>query len=314
MRRFLCKCLLLTLIVSGVLVAAGQAYKQTTTYRNLEITEETEKYQHLPETLQFAVFGTSHGRDAFPFCLEEDGAFNFSMSSQTPAYDWRIMREFQDRFQPETIVILCVDYFSPYFMETPEQFELKQERYYRILSPKNIIDVNLSHWVLQKISPVLTTSVQSVGAAFLNPVALQESNSELQVSISELESEKARIVRDHWELIEGIFPEVNSDMWDAYHEMLALCQEKGWRAVLVTPPVLADYNTCFPDGFYEEFCRRIETLCTDYDISWMDYSHDSTFSEAYEYFKNIDHLNTMGAKVFGQIFRGDLEALGMIAK
>ena len=65
MRRFLRNCTALLLAVAALLWLGGAAYRQTTAYRNLERTEETEKYHEMPERITFAVFGSSHGRDAF---------------------------------------------------------------------------------------------------------------------------------------------------------------------------------------------------------------------------------------------------------
>lgn len=312
MKRFLCKCLLLALIITFVLVVAGQAYKHTNAYLNLERTEETDKYQDLPETVEFAVFGNSHGRDAFPFCLEYENAFNFSMSSQTPQYDWMLMREFQTRFSSKAIIVINIDYISFYFNELEEEFESKQERYYRILSPQNIVDVDFPHWLLQRVSPVLTTSVQSVAAAFVKPEELINTDGvDHQLSPDEIETEQERILRDHVGVAERSFPNVNPTMWDAYCSMLKLCRENDWHAVLVTPPVPEDYNACFPEGFYEEFCRRAEMLSAQFDVPWLDYSHDPEFEQEYSYFKNIDHLNLAGARVFNEKFWGDLENIGL---
>ena len=47
MKRYLRNCTALLLAVVSLLWLGGKVYKQTTTYRNLERTEETEKYQDL---------------------------------------------------------------------------------------------------------------------------------------------------------------------------------------------------------------------------------------------------------------------------
>ena len=94
MKRYLRNCTALLLAVVSLLWLGGKVYKQTTTYRNLERTEETEKYQDIPKQVNFAVFGPSHGRDAFQAKDYGEGFFNFSMSSQTPQYDLMQLKEF----------------------------------------------------------------------------------------------------------------------------------------------------------------------------------------------------------------------------
>lgn len=313
MKRFLSKCLLLGLILLLVLAAAGQVYKGTTAYRNTEITEDTVKYHYVPEEVDFAVFGPSHGRDAFPFYEAYEHAFNFALSSQTPAYDYLVMRQFQDRIQPGATVVITVSYLSPYWYESQEEFQDKQERYYRFLSPWNIQDVDIPHWLLQRISPLLTTSVESTVAAFLHPPALADDPNAAagthQIQQSDIASEQERIAQDHVAVVERGYPTVNPVMWEAFENMLTLCEEKGWNAILLTPPYLADYTACFPEGFYEEFCRQVESLSDQYDVAWLNYSRDEDFAHAYAYFKNIDHLNYAGAEVFEEKFRNDLAAV-----
>ena len=109
MRKFLRNCTALLLAVAALLWLGGTAYRQTTAYRNLERTEETEKYREMPERIAFAVFGPSHGRDAFQKEDYGEGFFNFSMSSQTPQYDWMQLREFQDRLAPGATVVDSLD-------------------------------------------------------------------------------------------------------------------------------------------------------------------------------------------------------------
>lgn len=89
-------------------------------------------------------------------------------------------REFSPRFREDALVILTVSYMSPYWTESQEAFEQKQERYYRILSPKNIVDVDLAHYWLERLSPLLTEDIQDVAPAFfqrLEPVADQAEES-----------------------------------------------------------------------------------------------------------------------------------------
>ena len=78
MGRFLQKCALAVAIAAVILYLGGAAYRQTDTYRNREVTEETAHYAQLPDLIGTAVFGSSHGRDAFRAWEGTEGFFNFS--------------------------------------------------------------------------------------------------------------------------------------------------------------------------------------------------------------------------------------------
>lgn len=317
MRKLILKCALLVFIVGTILYLGGAAYKRTNTYRNLERTEETENYHNVPERIQIAVFGPSHGRDAFKYPPESKTLFNFSLSSQTPQYDAALLRQYQNRIEPDALVILTFTYMSPYWTDRENVFQSKQSRYYRILGPENIVDVDLGRYWLGWLSPLLLQEPGDIVSAFLTPPPLTATTDERtgrsRFSPEDSPKEQARIEQNHWDdIIAAAYPEVNPVMRNAYREMLELCQERGWTAVLVTPPYLSVYNDCFPDGFYESFLSRAEELAEAYGVPYLDYSHDPTFAECYDLYKNIDHLNLDGAAVFNERFFSDIYTLGLL--
>lgn len=317
MRKLLLKCVLLLVLTGSLLYAGGAAYRQTNTYRNLERTEETEKYHTMPDTIDIAVFGASHGRDAFRYPPDGSAFFNFSMSSQTPQYDLMQLREYQGLLQPGALVILTVSYPSLFWTDSEKTFFNKQPRYYRILSPENIIEVDLSQYWLQRFSPLLTEDLSSVAAAFLHDEELRPTADETagyhQTSAEDMGPEQARILEDHWEnCISGAFPNVNPVMWDAFCEILSMCRNNGWQAVLVTPPYLSEYNACFSDEFYSVFYGQVHALAFEFDVPYLDYSHTPAYAAQYPLFRNIDHLNLNGAARFDGQFFADLQALGLL--
>ena len=310
MKRYLRNCTALLLAVVSLLWLGGKVYKQTTTYRNLERTEETEKYQDIPKQVNFAVFGPSHGRDAFQAKDYGEGFFNFSMSSQTPQYDLMQLKEFGGCIIPGATVVLTVSYLSPFWTDLPSEFESKQPRYYRILSPQNIVACDKGYWTLERWSPLLTTDFADVLSAVFNPPMLQEDDSilygEKMLQQGDIESEQERIRRDHIENLNRGMPNGNPVMLDSIREMLMLCHEKGWNAVLVTPPYPRVYTECFSGEILERFHALNTELSEEFGISWLDYSQDAEFIDNLTYFKNIDHLNLSGAHAFSVCVKRDL--------
>lgn len=311
MRRFLCRCTALLLAVAAVLWLGGTAYRQTTTFRNLEWNEGTEPYRMLPEKISFAVFGSSHGREDFRAEDYGEGFFNFSLSSQTPQYDLMQLREFADRIRSGATVVLTVSYVSPFWTDTEEAFENKQERYYRILGPKNIVDCDVGHWVLGRWSPLLTTELSGVLSAFLLPPELLVGSETTEgLTTEKLEGEQERIRRDHLGSIEPTMPEGNSVMLEAYREIVALCEARGWNAVLVTPPYPRVYTDCFSEEILSRFRSLTGELSGEFGVPWLDYSQSDGFREEFSYFRDIDHLNAAGAAVFAQQVQAELAKLG----
>lgn len=319
MKKLILKCALLLFIVGTVLYLGGAAYKRTNTYRNLERTELTEVFREMPDSIDVAVFGPSHGREDFKYPPEGAVMFNFALSSQTPQYDAAMLRQYRDRIAPDALIVLTFTYLSPYWTDTEENFQSKQPRYYRILSPENIVDADLSRYWLGRLSPLLLLEPGDIASAFLTPPSLIDTYDERtghnRLSPEDVPGERARIEQNHWDgIIAAAYPEVSPVMWDAYREMLELCRERGWKAVLVTPPYLSDYNACFPDGFYEDFLARAAELSEAYGVPCLDYSHDPAFAERYDLYRDIDHLNLDGAAVFNERFFSDVQALGLLGQ
>lgn len=319
MKTLIFKCMLLLAIVGSILALGGAAYKQTNTYRNLERTEQTDVFRNMPDQIDIAVFGASHGREDFKTAPEGTVMFNFALSSQKPEYDLRLMRQYQDRIRPGALVVLTVSPMYPFYLQTEEGFAKLQPRYYRILHPWNMVDPDWGYALRLGISPLLTEDYTKIVTAFIHPEepvpTWDERRGGLQLQPEDLQKEKERIRKNHIAPDTTAFPEESPAMADAYREMLALCREKGWRAVLVTPPYTAEYCECFeeysPDFFpvLEEF---LDGLCQEYGAVRLDYSHDADFARSYDRFKDIDHLNLDGAAAFNERFFVDVQAMGLL--
>ena len=294
--------LLITVLVATPIWLIGYAYRQTNTFKNLEQTEETSKFHDVPDRIDVAVFGSSHARDAFRIAPDGKTIFNFALSAQTPQYDLKMMKEYKDRFHSGTTVILTVNYLSPFWTDSQEAFDSKQPRYYRTLSPWNIIDVDLPQYLLGNFSPVLTQDLSTITKAlFADEELLAPVDETHQTGADAMGSEKARIKRDHWSgIVEKNFPATNTVMMESYREMLRLCQENGWNAVLITTPYLAEYHECYPEAFYAEFQSIVVALAKEFEVPYYDYSRDEAFFTRYDLFKNIDHLNLSGGELFAK--------------
>lgn len=320
MKKLVIKCAALLLLAGAILYLGGAAYKQTNTYRNLERTEGTEEYHEMPEVLDIAIFGASHGREDFKEAPEGMVMFNFALSSQTPQYDAAMLRQYQDRLRPGALVVLTVSPMYPFYVQPESNFTQLQPRYYRLLSLENIVDADLSYWLRLRFSPLLTEDVSKIAAAFLKPPELVLTTDQLsgtrQLPLEDIPAEKARIHRNHIAPEITSFPEENPVMANGYREMLALCREKGWQAVLVTPPYLKVYLDCFDEydsAFFSDLGQFMDRLCREYDVEWLDYSHDPAFAERYDLYRDIDHLNLVGAAEFNKQFFSDVQALGLLA-
>lgn len=315
MKRFILKCALLAAIVIVSLYSASAVYVHSNAFRVLESAEQewTDSYHDMPEQINVAVFGSSHAHLGFRSAPEGKSFFNFALSAQTPLYDYMQMRQFAGHIVPGALVVLTVSYPSPYWPEHERNFERLQNRYYRILSPENIIEydplVDFLHHHFALIAEDLTTVFKSI----FRPTAITSSQDVTKkLDPDTLPQQADRIISNHWyEYIAPVFPETNPTMMDAYRQMLTMCQENGWQAVLVTPPYLKEYNDCFPEDFFPVFYNEVDDLCQQFDVPYLDYSHDETYYGCYELYRDIDHLDLDGAALFDRQFFADVQQMGI---
>ncbi len=314
MKKLILKCALLLLILGGLLYAGGEAYKQTNTWKNLEREDGTDIFRDLPETVDIAVFGASHGREDFKFPPEGKTLFNFSMSLQTPMYDLRLMRQYQDHIPPGALVVIAVSPIFPFYTQPEEQFQEQQSRYYRILSPQNLMDPDLGLYFRGRLSPLLTEDFPALAAAFTEDVPLEptidEESGHNRITPELAQARKPRVFDLQISHVTACFPEANPQLTDAYREMLALCREKGWRAVLAVPPYLKEYTDCFTEfspDYFDVQREIMEPLAREYGAAYLDYSHDPDFACRHEYYRDMSHMNLEGAEAFCRQFYAGLE-------
>ena len=315
MKRFILKCILMIVLVAGILFLASFAYVHSAAYVNMERLDGTDTYAAMPEQIDVAVFGASHGMYAFRIAPEGRTFFNFSLSGQTPAYDLRLMREYQDRIQPGALVVLTMSYPSLFMQMHDSSFAEKQPRYYRILSPENIIDLDTTRYYLSRYCPILNETLTSLIASFANLVlddtAFDALDDHAVLSRDDIPAMQMHMRNAQWDEIIAAALDTSPPMEDTYRQILTLCREHGWTTVLVTPPYLEEYNDCFPEGFFPVFYDTVSDLSQEFDVPYLDYSHDETYFGRYELYRDIDHMNLPGAEMFDAQFYADLAQQGI---
>lgn len=306
MKKLAEKCLFMVVALAVLLFLFCEIYRCSGTERKTWILDGTEKFHPVPNSVNVAVFGASHGATDLRTGPEGYDFFNFAIGSQSPWYDLALMHQYEENMEENTLVVLTVTYLSPYWNETETEFKEKQGRYYRLLDPENIIDVDLVQYYLFKLFPVLGVEPIPLINRFLLPIKKTEPT----LSLDEVEKGKKERGFQHWSNIKRVFPKAAA--WDIYEEIFSHCEENHWRVVLVTPPYTEYYNECFPAEFYSAFFDTVNRLAEEHGVLYFDYSHEEKFATATQWYRDLDHLNAEGAKVFEAQFYGDLKAAGLL--
>lgn len=87
-------------------------------------------------------------------------------------------------------------------------------------------------------------------------------------------------------------------------------QGRGIRPIVYATPVTKDYVDVYREGLpgvTEEYESLIAAVCEQTESFFYDYSNAPAFRGGYAFFRDPDHLNTPGGKLFSSQFRLDLQ-------
>lgn len=293
---------ILIVLLAGVLLITAVNF----VYLRLDLpAKETDKFDSMPEKITVCNVGSSHGKNSFIYDeFAEEGCFNFGLTSQRYQYDYRLIENYIDRFEPGAVVLIPYSYFSLWGTDDEQRsdFESMNNRYYKIL-PKELI-INYDPWVdiCYHYLPVLTAYDELLDA-LKDTIAGDGENAsfeEKQIDIEKdaVESYDSQILSNKDE--EGVSI-LNEERFDALCEMIELCKDRGLRPVLITTPLtksLVDIVKEKDPDFLEYFYDFADDLCKQYEIEYYDYSCDPRLYENYELYIDSHHLNSEGGKIF----------------
>ena len=157
MKSFIVKMVLVVCLTLCCLFYLDIMYEQKTS----DPIAEVNKFNFVPEGIQIANMGSSHGDAAFNWdSLTKERnfkCFNFALASQPYKYDYALLNMHQNDLAEGGIVFIPVSYFS-FNSEavSPEDIEAISVRYYRILSPQFNPDYSLYKDLVAIRFPILS--------------------------------------------------------------------------------------------------------------------------------------------------------------
>ena len=95
------------------------------------------------------------------------------------------------------------------------------------------------------------------------------------------------------------------EQYEALIRIIEKCQENNIQVILVTAPTLPCFYEGFSEEFMEKFYADVDEICDEYGVLYLDYTGDERFLKDYRWYRDTDHLNQHGAKVFTEAFLQD---------
>ena len=309
MKKFAIKLLIYVACLSAITVAVNLLYLHLSAKYIVSV----------PDHIQICNFGSSHGKRGFDY---EDfkgkySCSNFALTSQTLAYDMRILQHYKDRIDPGASVFIVASYFTFFGKPTTESksFLSLNIRYYNLLPPELIMNYDWMTDISVHYLPVLSAATLTDFIKLLLGFSKKSTYESFNVVDEDLtrttnpQAASDDAVLAYTRHISRQFDENGRRMrkqeaFDAVYEMIKLCREIGAKPILVTVPYTREYTDTIkknaPESF-REFYAVIDEIRQKTGIEYYDYGFDERFRNDYSLFLNSDHMNRKGARMFTRI-------------
>jgi hypothetical protein len=275
---------------------------------------EISKFKNVPEHIQIANVGSSHGECGFDYSNVSYQGFNFGLSSQLYLYDYLILKQYINKFDKNAILLIPISYFQITRIKT--DFKNQRARYYRFLAKEFMDFYSIKEKILFTYIPVL-----SAGNTFKFIIKDQPivPENKIESDLIEYCNKKHRQWTTNDE-VDNVFEAGEkgfSDNTFILRQIVEFCYANEIQPVLITTPITSILNKIYAEkspGFFDTFYRFTRELQEAYPgLPYFDYSHDSRFEYDFLLFRDGDHLNTAGAQKFTSIVISDLQASGLIS-
>jgi hypothetical protein len=327
-RRFLVKVLVFVLIVGVPLLVVNHLYKETWFFKNY--MNARGEMLGLPQGTVLVALGDSHERDGLSFKNTLEGkAHNLALGSQSPHYDFALLQENADKLAPGAVVLIP---FSFYTLETdfPRFYEeiggAYNSRYYSILRDKTqIIDYSLEDDLLYNYLPILTAKENlRYLLADMEPPGEEGKNDGTSEAdgddVAKMSAEELAAIVEHkatsW--IDNVMvPEeevslrekVVAENLSIYQEMIDFCHERGFTPVLLISPNTTQLIERLGPQRTERFYAHTDILrAANPEVPFLDYLQDERIVKDIGNFKDADHLNANGARLYTSLVLEDLNS------
>lgn len=315
MKKFLLKAGIAAAILAILLIGFNFLYVNTEYYKDLN---DMGKFREVPEHIDVVNFGASHSEGAFDW--SDHTAFrgvNMALGSQTLVGDEALFRYYCDRLDENSVVILEL-MFKSLYEEEPEGKPTATSitRYYQVLPRKYMVHWDLVDAIQYQYLPVLGNRQKALGAILEEWGGKEDAKQQVQYSV--LSGEPTQVLTD-WSRKDmekegarraSVFMELSGEQtkgaqYEALIRIIEECLANHIKVILTTVPTLPCFYENFSEPFMEQFYSDVAEICEKYDLPYFDYTGDERFLTDYRWYRDTDHLNQYGAKVFTELFLED---------
>jgi hypothetical protein len=263
----------------------------------------------VPEHLQLANVGSSHGECSFDYTDTPYPAFNLGLTAQRHMYNYAVLKQYIGCFEPGATLLIPISYFE--ITRIKLDYLDQRARYYFFLEDQYMDTFSFSEKLLFTYAPLLN-------AGSTLPVLIKDTTPPLQKETMP-EDELHKVCDERWKFwnTDTAFGIEAGEEGFIYNKewvcrIIDLCLAHNIHPVLISTPITSILNEIYDErspAFFDTFYRFTRELREAYPyVPYLDYSHDPRFTHDFSLFMDGDHLNASGAKKFTAIVIADLQA------
>lgn len=265
---------------------------------------KNERMDSLAEKVEILSFGSSHGMNGINPAYLDGVAFNLGFPSQSPKYDYFLLRKWENRYKKLKTVIVPVDYFTFFFDEpfggghTPCYYKIYMDCPYH----QGFSFYSLEMFAFRALHGKIVTLRENNWHPMSDEYGFLNLNDESSSKDSDWDSpfNSRKMVKLQTGSIE--YYDQN------YHylkEMAEFCRQHTVRMVLVSLPMWHTFNEEMNKNYLKKMYEGIGKLKEEFGLTYLDYREDKRFEE--EDFGDIQHLSLKGAEKFTRLLVADMQ-------
>jgi hypothetical protein len=307
------------LILQGLAyVAKSEAPDGTSTFLRID-QEHVRQVLENRASVEAIVLGSSHGDD-----------IEFS---NTRYHGYSLARAWGDFFETQyylkylvpkldrlKIVFIPVGYFSfDWDNAQVDKLVIRRNQVYTIIPSWTVIPGDFKNFFIgrgSQLFPFQTILRQDnwqgvfygliTGKAENNVIQLRDENCTYmdEKQLSEFSIQRAKEQIQFAKQVRLARPTIRKDTYEVIVEIIEFLQSDNIRIVFFTPPYYSAYNKYYQENDYESIAAMRDLMVKlqqEFGITYYDFSADDRFVSDYKLYKDSDHLNLCGKRLFSQI-------------
>lgn len=302
------------LYISGLLLFLGIS---SWYLYHLSIPHEAKILKLIPSKQQVINLGTSHGYD-FDYRVARLNGRNACIGSNSIYYDLQVFRLYDEieLLNPDALVIIPVSYFTLGVDENRTDWpphDCFVDFYYSFMPPKYIHNYS---W--QKDTEVAFYNIKEnvkwkLFGTRKRPLHSRQTRAFINRHIRKHGKPRPKgfmaigehVAKGHLGGLDSNYVSMNTGyLKTLVSEVLASDRQP----ILVTTPYHEIYNKHF-DGTWvlNKYYAMMNEISEEFNVPYLDYSHDSRFTSDRSLFSDADHLNKEGKRAFNTVFFQDID-------